>query len=231
MGEEFLEEDIKLRIKEEKIEEIERKIVNSSEKLTLSKEILLDLKNLKNRPIATLFSSYPKLINQLSDRLEKPIYPMEVIVDRDLSVDYEIKPFTQSLIHIFRNAMDHGIESTMERVSNAKDEVGTISCSIYEDNSKLNIIIADDGGGIDIDKLRVKAKELCIDTRDFSDKEILNLIFSDNFSTKDEISDISGRGVGLSAIKEQLDKIGGRVSTKTEIGKGSTFHFVLPIKG
>lgn len=175
-----------------------------------------------------MFNSYSKLVDQLSSQLNKHIYPLDIIVNRDLLVKDEMKPFIKSLIHIFRNCVDHGIETMEERFEKDKDEIGTISCSIYEEDENLHIIIADDGRGINIEKLKQKAESLGIDTSSMGRKELLDLIFEDKLSTADKISTISGRGVGMSVVKDELLQLNGKVNITTQEEKGTTFEFVIP---
>ncbi len=228
----FFQAQKSLTIKEEEINKIEQKILSLDEKCLMNHkfgEILSDFKNLKNKPFHLLMDSYPKFISQMSQRLGKSIYPLDLKIDKNIAVTYNIKPFVQSLIHIFRNAIDHGIEPIEERIFKNKIELGTIGCKIYVENKKLKIIISDDGRGIDIEKIKLKAQILSIETINLNNEELVQLIFNQKFSTKNEISDISGRGVGLSAVKKELDKIGGEVSIDTTLGKGTAFYFTLPI--
>ncbi|WP_129082868.1 ATP-binding protein [Halarcobacter anaerophilus] len=231
LGDELFNKRGKIVVEEETLSKIEDEIYKISQKSGLFKEyehVIEDIKSLKNRPIYLMFNSYAKLVSQLSAQLNKHIYPLDVIVSKDLLVKEEIKPFIKSLVHVFRNCVDHGIESMEERFEKDKDEIGTISCSIFEENEELHILIADDGKGIDLDKLTLKAKSLGIDTSKMKKEDILELIFKDKISTSDEVSSISGRGIGMSAVKDELEKLNGNVNITTQKDIGTTFEFIIP---
>ena len=148
----------------------------------------------------------------------------------------EFKPFAKSLIHVIRNSVDHGIESPEERVTEGKDEQGRILLCISDNPDSLIIEIADDGRGIDTHKLKEKAITGGFKTPSEleSDDAIMELLFQDYLSTKEEVSDLSGRGVGLSSVAHELQKLGGTYHVTSETGVGSTFVFSIPksvIKG
>ncbi len=233
LGEDIFKNRGKITVKEETLSQIEKNIVEIADRhneLNEFEEVVNDLKNLRNRSLYSMFATYPKLIDQLSERLEKSVYPLEVIVDKDLKVGDEIKPFVKSLVHVFRNSIDHGIETMEERFESGKDEIGTISCTVNKSGENLYVVIADDGGGIDLEKLKTKAQDLGIDTSNMSDDEISELIFSDGFSTKEEVSQVSGRGVGMAAVKSEIDKLGGFIKISSQRGVGTTFEFVVPMQ-
>jgi two-component system chemotaxis sensor kinase CheA len=112
-----------------------------------------------------------------------------------------------------------------------KDEIGTISCS-YDlfDDKNLHITISDDGAGIDIDKIKQKLQKQNIDTQNYSVEQLYSFIFKDSFSTKEDVSDLSGRGVGMSAVKYELDQLNGKVNITSQKDIGTTLEFVIPYK-
>jgi len=116
-----------------------------------------------------------------------------------------------------------------ERAEIEKDEIGTISCSIKKENENLHIIIADDGAGLNIDKIKSKASSIGISTDNMSDKEIEYLIFNDRFSTKEKVTQISGRGVGMAVVKDEVEKLNGIIKINSQINKGTTIEFVIPL--
>lgn len=132
--------------------------------------------------------------------------------------------FCKTLIHLFRNAVDHGIETPDERLDAGKEEQGRLACQIDGQNGWIMISISDDGRGIDAEKLLAKANHLGIICQDDPSR----LIFEDGFSTKEQVSALSGRGVGLSAVKAECKKLGGYIDIETTIGQGTVFHFFLP---
>ncbi|MEA3289465.1 MAG: ATP-binding protein [Campylobacterota bacterium] len=232
LGDEIFTQRGKLTVKEETISQIEDKIVKIAKRhdeLEEYETVVNDIKSLKNKTVYSLFSSYTKLVDQLSQKIGKAIYPLEIIVDKELKVNDNIKPFIKSLVHVFRNSVDHGIESMDERAEIEKDEIGTITCTIKQENNNLYIVVADDGAGLDIEKIKQKAVQLGIDVDKLTNKELEQLIFEDRFTTKDEITQTSGRGVGMSAVKHELDELNGVININSQQYKGTTIEFVVPV--
>jgi len=178
-----------------------------------------------------MLSSYPLHIKKVSQKLEKNIYPLEIIGDYGIKVSPKFIPFIKSLIHLFNNSVDHGIECAEKRVKNGKDEIGTITCRYQKVGGELVLEISDDGGGIEIEKIVKKSINNGLKTvqecEAMSENEKLELIFEDKLSTKDVATTTSGRGVGMSALKSELEKIGGEVKIENSIGKGVKFVFTL----
>jgi len=231
LGEQFLERDNMVVIDEAQLLEINRKVVS-----TLSpwecKLLLPDLQQLMFKPMRELFKSYPETVARLAERLNKSAYPVN-ITGGGFPVNTErYRDFCKTLIHVFRNAADHGLESAEERIAAGKDEYGTISCEILQDESGVSIVISDDGRGIDIDHLKELAVQKGIFDQEtaagLSTPEALQLVFIENLSVSDEITSISGRGIGLAAVKEELDKLGGSVEIFSQAGTGTVFTFRLP---
>jgi two-component system chemotaxis sensor kinase CheA len=129
--------------------------------------------------------------------------------------------------------VDHGLECTQKRIEQGKSEIGNINCSIYADSGSLKISIEDDGGGICFDQIRSKAVDQGLysveEAKQMQDKQLIELIFKDNFSTKDMITELSGRGMGLYAVKSEVEKLGGEVELFTVLSKGTRLEFTLPI--
>ena len=198
--------------------------------LTLGKDFFEEYKGLT---LYSLLNVYPSAVKNMSHKFEKEIYPLEIVGDKKLIINKKIKPFTKSLIHLFNNCVDHGIEDMETRAENKKDEIGTINCSFDQKDDFIQIVISDDGAGIDIDKLVFSAIKNNIQTEKeldcLTNEEKLFLVFADNLSTKDEVSTTSGRGVGMSAIKSELDKLDGTIKIKNNIGNGVEFIFTIPL--
>ncbi|MDD3852636.1 MAG: cache domain-containing protein [Syntrophomonadaceae bacterium] len=231
LGEQFLEQDNLLVIDEAQLLEINQKVVS-----TLSpwecKLLLPDLNRLMFKPMRELFKPYPETVARLAERLNKSILPVN-IAGGEVPVDTEqYRDFCKTLIHVFRNAVDHGLESAEERIANGKEEYGTISCEILQDESGILIVISDDGRGIDVEHLKERAVQKGICDREtaagLSAQEALQLVFVENLTVNDEITSISGRGIGLAAVKEELDKLGGSVELFSQAGMGTVFTFHLP---
>lgn len=236
LGEEFINSQSFIKVIYSEIKTLQDKVYSMFEKERLqtkqAKEIIERVTSLSSHKVMSLLKPYPALVEQLAFRLGKDVYDLEVIGSDDVVVSDDYKPFMKSLVHIFRNCVDHGIEAPEQRLENSKDERGTISCSFEREDDALEIVISDDGAGLDKDKIIQKAlKEQIITTHEatrMSDEEMYALIFNDRFSTREEISDISGRGVGMSAVKAELDKLGGRVKINTQKNSGTTFIFTIP---
>ena len=236
LGDEFLESQNFLKINCSEINNLQKKIHNVFTKqhidTTESKELITQISNLSNQKLINLLKPYTSLVQQLAIKLEKEVYEFEIIGDKEVVVSEKYKPFVKSLIHLFRNSVDHGIEDQETRLLNDKDEIGTISCSFSADDDKIQIIISDDGAGIDKQKVLKKAiKENIIaddEARKMSDDEIYALVFNEHLSTKESVSDISGRGIGMSAIAVEVDKLGGFIEINSNKNIGTTFTINLP---
>lgn len=187
------------------------------------------------QPVSKYVEQYGQLIEELSARKGKMIRPLE-IQNGLLKVDSSyFQPFFDSCIHLFRNAVEHGIESPEERVNVGKPQIGTIAVSFelekIEAMKVLVFKVSDDGRGIDPDKIRNKLREKEVDVKvlEESDDRIIHHIFDPSFSTAETVSEISGRGIGLYDVKEQLARYGGTLDIHSRPGEGSIFKFYLPI--
>jgi two-component system chemotaxis sensor kinase CheA len=233
LGEDFLESENYIKVDLGDIESLQEKIeniLNGLEHTTPEcKDILCSIQNLSSSKLSTLLNPNISSVKQLAVRLEKEIYELDIIGDNKLVVNDSLKPFIKSLIHVFRNSVDHGIETAEKRLEIGKDEIGTISCSFEQKNDTLHIIIADDGAGINTQKIKNKLNEKGIETDNLTDNEIFDHIFDDSLSTKDVVCDISGRGVGMSAVKNECKKIGGEINITSSKDHGTTFEFVVPL--
>lgn len=234
LGDEFLESDNYLKVDISDISILQEKvqaILNNYENVMPEyKEILSQIQNLSCTKLYTMLNPYVSSTLQLAHRLEKEIYAFEIICDKSIIISDNYKPFTKSLIHVFRNCIDHGIETPEVRVENNKDEKGTISCNVELTDGNLHITVCDDGAGIDIDKLKNRLIQHNQDVNSMSNQDIYNTIFEENFSTKKSVSDISGRGVGMSAVKHEIEKINGEVKITSEKNIGTTLEFIVPIQ-
>ncbi|ARJ65153.1 hypothetical protein WV31_05510 [Magnetospirillum sp. ME-1] len=170
---------------------------------------------------------FDKMIQDLSARLEKEVAPLVVTGD-DIQVDPEVfGHLLRSLGHVFRNAVDHGIESPDSRLSSGKPEVGTITCAIRHRDGELDIHISDDGAGIDVEMLRRRAEQVV--TADAGQWGLADLVFADGVSVRAAASEMSGRGVGMGAVKATVEDLGGSVRVSTVPGRGTEFLLRIPI--
>ncbi|MBR6228231.1 MAG: chemotaxis protein CheA [Eubacterium sp.] len=183
-------------------------------------------------PIESVVNRFPRMIRDLSRKLGKKmeLYMTGEETELDRTVIDEIG---DPLMHLLRNSADHGLESNEERVKLGKDEVGSIFLDAYQDGNNVVIEVRDDGGGINIDKVRNKALEKGTITEKqaetMSDKDYIDLLFQPSFSTADKITDVSGRGVGLDVVRTKIEALGGSISAKSVAGEGSTFSIQLPL--
>ena len=179
-------------------------------------------------PLEVVFNRFPRMIRDLSVELGKE---MELIIQgQETELDRTvIDEIGEPLIHLLRNAADHGVEDRETRIANGKEPVGKIRLSAYPEGTKAIIKVEDDGGGIDVDRVREKAEEKGINTEGMSESDIKNLIFHQGFSTNKQVTDISGRGVGMDVVKTKITALGGTVDVVSEIGKGTSFIIRLPL--
>jgi two-component system chemotaxis sensor kinase CheA len=198
--------------------------------------LTLDLRDsvLKARmvPIETVFSRFPRLIRDLSKELGKEISLEigggETELDRTL-----IDEVGDPLVHIIRNAVDHGIELPDERQKAGKPTKGKIILKAYQEGNNVIVQVSDDGHGFDIEKVKEKALNQGLVDRDaleqMPDEQILELTFLPGFSTASKVSDVSGRGVGMDIVKTKVEALGGLVKISSELGQGSVIEIHLPL--
>ncbi|MGL4849666.1 MAG: chemotaxis protein CheA [Clostridium sp.] len=179
-------------------------------------------------PLDVVFNRFPRMIRDVSLELKKEVN--FIIEGADTELDRTvIDEIGEPLIHLLRNAIDHGIESKEERVQKGKNPIGTIKLQAYQEGTKALIKVTDDGAGINVDKVRKKAERVGISTDGMSEQDIKNLIFAQGFSTNEVVTDISGRGVGMDVVKTKIASLGGTVELTSEEGVGSTFIIRLPL--
>lgn len=179
-------------------------------------------------PLDTVFNRFPRMIRDISVELNKEIN--FVIEGAETELDRTvIDEIGEPLIHLLRNAADHGVESKEERIAAGKPPVGTVKLVAYQEGTKALIKVIDDGAGINLERVKAKAEQRGINTEGMSDNDIKNLIFAQGFSTNEVVTDISGRGVGMDVVKTKIAALGGTVDLYSEEGKGSTFVIKLPL--
>ncbi|MCM3272087.1 chemotaxis protein CheA [Paenibacillus elgii] len=195
-----------------------------------------DLQNivlkLRMVPIDTVFNRFPRMIRDVAKTLDKKVDL--IITGADTELDRTvIDEIGDPLVHLLRNAVDHGVEPSAERVALGKSETGTIHLRAYHSGNHVFIEIEEDGRGINRDKVLKKALENNVLTKEqaarITDDEVNQLIFASGFSTADKISDISGRGVGLDVVKTKIQSLGGQVQVDSAWGRGSKFSVQLPL--
>ena len=179
-------------------------------------------------PLEVVFNRFPRMIRDLSKDLGKEmdlqIQGQETELDRTV-----IDEIGEPLLHLLRNAADHGVESAEERIAKGKSPVGVIKLIAYAEGTKAIIKVIDDGKGLDVERIKAKADKSGINTDGMTDADIKNLIFAQGFSTNEKVTDISGRGVGMDVVKTKIAALGGTVDAISEIDKGTSFIIRLPL--
>ncbi|NGZ74748.1 chemotaxis protein CheA [Saccharibacillus sp. VR-M41] len=183
-------------------------------------------------PIEQLFNRFPRMIRDLAQKIGKPINLLlegkETELDRTV-----IEEIGDPLIHLLRNSADHGIEDPEKRLASGKPEVGTIRLKALHQENQVVLTIEDDGAGIDAEKIKRSAlnKKLITEAQadQMSEQELIYLIFAPGFSTAKEISDISGRGVGMDIVRSHIEKLNGIIDVETKPGEGTKFTIKLPL--
>ncbi|MBW3113850.1 MULTISPECIES: chemotaxis protein CheA [Bacillaceae] len=188
--------------------------------------------NMRMVPVETVFNRFPRMVRQLARDLNKKI-ELEIIgaeTELDRTVIDEIG---DPLVHLIRNALDHGIENPEVRVKNGKSEQGTVKLKAYHSGNHVFIELEDDGAGINKERVLEKAIQKGIVSEEtaktLSDRQIYELILASGFSTAEQISDISGRGVGLDVVKATIESLGGSITIDSTVGQGSLFSIQLPL--
>ncbi len=190
------------------------------------------VKNIRVLPISTVFNSFSRMVRDIANEKGKDIdFEIE---GKDTCADKKIiEEIKTPLIHILRNAIDHGIETREERIANGKNPVGRILLSAKQDDNKVIIEVMDDGHGFNLEKIKDRAVSRGFLTQEdidsMTDESIMNIIFWPGFTTGDSITSISGRGIGLDVVKTKISQLNGKVKVISEFGKGSCVHIEIPV--
>lgn len=195
-------------------------------------DLQLSVMKTRMQPIKKVFGRFPRVVRDLARSLKKEINLQMEGEETDLDKNL-VEALADPLVHLVRNAVDHGIESPQEREQGGKNRQGNVMLAAQQEGDHILLSIADDGAGMDPDRLRAKAVERGLydqDTADrLSDTECFNLIFMPGFSTKQEISDVSGRGVGMDVVKTKISQLNGTINIESEKGKGSRIIIKVPL--
>lgn len=196
-----------------------------------AKQLQTNLTQVRMRPLSDLVGRFPLFLRELSlqygKNVELKIHGGETLIERTI-----LEALNDPLMHLLRNAFDHGIEDTETRIACGKPEQGTIEIKATHRGNQTLITVKDDGGGIDLDKIRRQADKLSSDPAIFaaaSEQELLSLMFEPGFSTADQVTDLSGRGVGLDVVRTNLREIRGDIKVDTQLGVGTTFTLSVPL--
>ncbi len=198
----------------------------------ITTEIQETIMKTRMQPIGTVFNKFPRIVRDLAKSLGKKVNlhleGTETELDRSI-----IEAIKDPLTHLVRNAIDHGIEPPEVRVQIGKPQEGTLILRAYQEGGQVVIEVEDDGKGIDVEKIRQKAIEKGLlsyeEAISSSEKELLSLIFKPGFSTAENVTQISGRGVGMDVVKANIEKLGGSIELNTIYGKGTTIKIKIPL--
>jgi two-component system chemotaxis sensor kinase CheA len=198
--------------------------------------LVSDLQNavMKTRmqPIGRLFQKYPRIARDLARNLGKDVEL--VLSGEETEIDKTmIEDLSDPIIHLIRNAVDHGVESPQERLAAGKPEKSQVRLEARQEGDHIILLVADDGKGMNAERLRAKALQKGLITDEeantMDERQSLALVFLPGFSTKDVASDVSGRGVGMDVVKTNIQKLNGSIDIRSEVGKGTTFIISLPL--
>ncbi len=223
-----------------KLDNLTEQIAQSSKQSQLSREsqqrllnhVKDDLTTARMQPLGDLFNRFPRVIKQLVATNEKKaeliLKGNEVLIDKAI-----VEKLYDPLLHLIRNAYDHGIDPEEVRLAAGKPEVGIIQVKAYHQGNRTMIEVQDDGNGIDLNRIAKRAIEMDLLTsqraKTISEEELLELLFEPGFSTASSITDLSGRGVGLDVVRSQLQSLNGSVSVNTIYGQGTVFTLEIPL--
>lgn len=219
------------RISESKIDQFRQAVVNTIPEE--EKQAFLNaIEDLQKQPIGPVLQRFAAAAENLAEKLQKKV---EVQLEgKNIPVSYQkLESLFSTMIHLVRNSIDHGLEDPETRQMLGKSETGKLTLKAVQDSDNLKLIVADDGGGIDTERVGQIGLEKKIIDQDFldkaSDQEINELIFAPGFSTAETVTDFSGRGAGMDAVKHAVKDLGGKIRVKSELDQGTSFELSLPV--
>jgi chemotaxis protein histidine kinase CheA len=188
--------------------------------------------SLRMLPISTILDAYPRFVYEMAEEMGKKVHL--VIEGKENEIDKNvIETMSDVFLHMIRNSIDHGIESPHDRAAAGKDVTGKVTISCSRESGNMKILIADDGKGIDHERIRKKAIDLGFVTEaaaaSLSRDDLTSFIFQSGFSTSQAVSNISGRGVGMDAVRSNIERLKGSITVESEFGKGTAFTILVPL--
>jgi two-component system chemotaxis sensor kinase CheA len=215
------------------VDKTDTRMADNSQRLDMvTSELQEAIMRTRMQPIGTLFSRLPRIVRDISKKCDKSI--IIIINGHEVELDKTIlESLPDPLTHIIRNSCDHGIETPEERTRCGKPETGYITVKAYHEAGQINIVIEDDGRGINPQQIREKVIDKGLKRKDeldrMSEKEILSLVMMPGFSTTDKATEISGRGVGMDVVKTAVEQLGGSIEMDSRVGQGLNIHLRLPL--
>jgi two-component system chemotaxis sensor kinase CheA len=184
-------------------------------------------------PLKSLFLKIQRIVRDVSLQLDKPV-DLQILGDETEVERTVFEMLGDPMVHLVRNALDHGIEKQETRKSKGKSLMANLMVSARQSGGQVIIEIKDDGGGIDRERVLAKALEKGLlpsghDTNSMTDNQVYQLLMAPGFSTAEKVSDLSGRGVGLDVVKSNLERVHGKIEIESKLGAGSTFRLVIPL--
>lgn len=211
--------------KEEKATAINEPLEHVARITTELQDLVLKI---RMQPVNVVLNRFPRMIRDLANELNKDI---ELIIEgEETELDRTVvSELSEPLVHLIRNAADHGIEAAEVRKSLGKPEKGLIKLSAYQEGNRVIITIQDDGKGLNPEVIKESAIRKGINVDGLTDREIIRLIFNPGFSTNKEVTSISGRGVGMDVVRQKIESLGGEIDVVSQVDKGTTFNIRLPL--
>jgi two-component system, chemotaxis family, sensor histidine kinase and response regulator PixL len=203
---------------------------NNSLNLT-SRNLQTRITRTQMRPFEDIVGRFPRVMRDYAIKYDKQVN-LTIEGEHTLFERYALDVLADPINHLLRNAFDHGIESTEVRQAAGKSNEGTITIRASQRGNRAIVTMSDDGGGINLDKIRQKVRQYGIpeaQIREFSEAKLLDMIFDAGFSTADKVTELSGRGVGMDVVKSNLKKVQGDITVSTALGKGTTFTIGIPL--
>jgi two-component system chemotaxis sensor kinase CheA len=195
-----------------------------------TRELQESVMRIRMLPISFSFNRFPRLVHDLSLQLDKQV-ELKLSGEHTELDKTVLEKMSDPLVHLVRNALDHGIETPAQRLAAGKPEIGQINLHAFHQGGNIIIQISDDGAGFDLEKIRAKAiqKDLLNPEDSPTDEQLYNFIFQPGFSTVTQVSDLSGRGVGMDVVRRNIRALGGTIEVSSKLGVGSTFSIRLPL--
>ena len=198
----------------------------------LTSELQSEVMKTRMQPVGNILNKFHRVVRDLSRTLGKKVELELIGAETELDKAL-IEAIKDPIVHLVRNAVDHGIEMPSERVSLSKEETGKVTIRSYHEGGQVVIEISEDGRGIDPEKIGIKALEKKIvseeDLEKMTEHDIMSLIFAPGFSTAASVTNVSGRGVGMDVVKNNIEEIGGTCDLSSKVGEGSTFRLRIPL--